>query len=192
MVSFSIIPFDKTVNIPAQNFSLKGQGSEIRFSLEKRPQCKHISQCASVKSNNAVLPSGAYFIQHRYLYIQQRYEWREMKKKLWFVPSLQFIYEESDSYSCPLTPTDLVDFEAAETDQELLDNSWSEISMEERKDCVDSYRKSSGSFVEIDGDQTNVLPTVDCSKYIRREKKTKVLKYKHLKKKIKKFHAFCK
>ncbi|CAL1290744.1 unnamed protein product [Larinioides sclopetarius] len=192
MVNSSSLSFDKTVNFPAQNFSMKSQGSEIRFNLEKRAQCKHISQCVSLKSSNAVLPSGAYFIQHRYLYVQHRYVWREMKKKLWFVPDLQFIYEESDSDSCPLIPINLADFEVPETDQEFLENSWSEISMEERKDSSDSCRKSSGSFIEIDGDQTDVLPAVDYSKHIRREKKTKVLKYKHLKKKIKKFRAFCK
>ncbi|KAF8782779.1 hypothetical protein HNY73_013021 [Argiope bruennichi] len=191
MVNSTIPPSDKTVSTLPTKLTLNGQGSEMRFNFEKRPQCKHISQCASVKSNSAILPGRAYFIQHRYLYIQQRYEWRELKKKLWFVPNLQFIYEEPDSHS-PVSTVEIANVKTPETDQELLDNSWSEISMEERKDSADSCQKSSGSFAEIDGDQSDVLPTIDYSKHIRREKKTKVLKYKHLKKKIKKFQSFCK
>ncbi|GFQ97257.1 uncharacterized protein TNCT_52441 [Trichonephila clavata] len=189
----SLISSGRYDRIQVYDFYPKTQGPEIKWSLERRPLCKHVSQRANMCRNNAILPDGSYFLQHRYLYIQQRNEWREMKKKFWFVPDLEFIYEEDPELSrCLCSSTNGTISSSLEKTRrcDIDDISWTLISDEEVKDSAEHYRSLSRN---LGSGKDDIVPTISKSdiKNVRRDKKKKI-KHKHLKKFKKKFRPFCK
>ncbi|GFU29268.1 uncharacterized protein NPIL_643651 [Nephila pilipes] len=184
---------ERYTRIQGYDFYPKIQSSEIKWSLEKRPLCKHASQQISMCRNNAILPDGSYFLQHRYLYIQQRNEWREMKKKLWFVPDLQFIFEEESELNHNFYSSTDGTFSSTVEETGTCDideTSWTRVSFEDINDSIEHYRSLSVDLVNSIDDIAPILSNSDTKVNVRRDKKKKI-KHKHLKK-LKKFRPFCK
>ncbi|GIY19739.1 uncharacterized protein CDAR_563581 [Caerostris darwini] len=176
-----VIPFGINIKNPAQKFYSRSQGLELQFDREKRTKCKHRWQYGIPKRSSNVIPDRSFFLQYRYLYIQHRYQWQEMKKKFWFVPNLEFISEEPELNRLENNVDDNGIFKI---EQLLADCS--KILAEK-----DSYKNSEFPVMTF-SERIPLISTNDHAVHIRKEKKVRVLKNKHLRKKIKKIRAFCK